>query len=65
MAHPDFGPVKVTVSDPDTGEVLGEAVIENDYMVVCAGNRWVSNTQIAPNTGTTVITIRKTTPDNA
>ena len=27
-------PIKVTVSDPDTGEVLGEQVIDNDYVVI-------------------------------
>lgn len=31
--------IKVTVSDPDTGEVLAERVIDNDYVILCAGNR--------------------------
>lgn len=32
------GPVKVQVRDPDTDELLGEAVINNDYCLVCAGS---------------------------
>ena len=38
--------VKVTVSDPDTGEVLGEKVIRNDYVLVCAGRRYVKSWQV-------------------
>lgn len=51
-------PVKVTVTDPATGEVLGEQVIDNDYIVVCAGTRYVSGTQAYPGKGTHVITIK-------
>lgn len=51
-------PIKVTVSDPATGEVLGEHVIENDYIVICAGNRYVSGTQAYPGKGTAVVTIK-------
>ena len=32
-------PIKVTVTDPDSGEVLGEQLLDNDYLVICAGNR--------------------------
>ncbi len=39
-------PVKVTVSDPDTGEVLSEKIVANDYCIVCAGNRYVKSVQI-------------------
>lgn len=39
-------PVKVTVSDPETGEVFESKVIENNYVVVTAGNRYVKNIQI-------------------
>lgn len=51
-------PVKVTVTDPTTGEVLGEQTIDNDYIVVCAGTRYVSGTQLYPGKGTAVITIK-------
>ena len=52
------GPIKVTVSDPDTGEVLGEQVIDNDYVVICAGNRYVASTNTHAN-GTHVLTIKR------
>lgn len=52
-------PIKVTVSDPATGEVLGEQVISDDYIVICAGNRYVSGTQSYPAKGTAVITIKR------
>ena len=51
-------PVKVTVSDPETGEVLGERVIENDYIVICAGSRYVAHTNAHAN-GTHVVTIKR------
>jgi hypothetical protein len=50
--------IKVTVTDPDTGEVLGERVIDNDYMVICAGNRYLAGTQAHAN-GTHVLTVKR------
>lgn len=41
-----IGPVKVTVTRPDTGEVLEEKTISNDYMLICNGNRYVKSWQI-------------------
>lgn len=38
--------VKVKVCDPETDAVLEERVVENDYVVVCAGNRYVKSWQI-------------------
>lgn len=38
-------PVKVTVSDPDSGAVLSERILENDYAVICAGNRYIGHVQ--------------------
>ena len=38
-------PVKVTVSDPETGEVLESRVIANDYVLITAGNRYVKSIQ--------------------
>jgi hypothetical protein len=51
-------PIKVTVTDPESGEVLGERVIENDYMVVTAGNRFVEHVNAYGN-GTAVVTIKR------
>lgn len=51
-------PIKVTVTDPETGEVLGERTIENDYMVICAGRKFLAHTASYPGKGTTVLTIK-------
>ena len=45
------------MTDPDTSEVLGEQVVDNDYMLICAGNRYVANTNVHAN-GTHVITVK-------
>lgn len=39
-------PIKVTVTDPETGEVLDEKVVANDYVLVTAGNRYVKSLQV-------------------
>ena len=49
--------IKVTVSDPDTGEVLGEAIIDNDYTLICAGSCYLDGTQASRN-GTHVLTVK-------
>ena len=54
-------PVKVTVSDPDSGEVLGEQLLDNDYLVICAGNRYLAHTNAHAN-GTHVLTIKRGEP---
>lgn len=51
-------PIKVTVTDPTTGEVLGEQVVENDYVLVCAGTAELTHTNVAPIKGTHVLTIK-------
>ncbi len=40
------GPVKVTVTRPDTGEVLKEQVVSDDYLLICNGNRYVKSWQM-------------------
>jgi len=40
------GPVKVTVTDPATGEVLQEKTFSDDYMIITAGNRYVKSWQV-------------------
>ncbi len=50
-------PIYVTVTDPTTGEVLGERSIENDYIIVCAGDVCVDNVQISAD-GTHVLTVK-------
>ena len=39
-------PVKVTVSDPETGVVLEEHTISNDYVLVTAGRRYLKSMQM-------------------
>ena len=49
--------IKVTVTDPETGEVLAEQVVDNDFVLVCAGNRYLANTTTHAN-GTAVLTVK-------
>lgn len=42
--------IKVTVTDPATGEVLQEATIANDYVVICAGNRYLKSVRVMGST---------------
>lgn len=53
------GPVKVTVSDPATGKVLGESIVDNDYVLIVNGTCHVSSTQVTANTHTLVIKGRR------
>jgi hypothetical protein len=55
-------PIKVTVSDPDTGAVLGEQVVANDYVLICAGDRYLAHTQ-AHADGTHVLTVKRAGAD--
>lgn len=50
-------PIKVTVSDPITGEVLGEQVLENDYALICAGDVYLDRMDRHAN-GTHVLTLK-------
>lgn len=52
-------PVKVTVSDPETGEVLEERVVSNDYCLVTAGNRYVKSIQVMGRTHMLAIAVQK------
>lgn len=51
-------PIKVTVSDPTTGEVFEERVIDNDYVLLCAGDRYLSGARSYGN-GTHVLTVKR------
>lgn len=50
--------IKVTVTDPTTGEVLGEQVVTNDYVLVCAGTAELVQTQVYPVSGTHVLYVK-------
>lgn len=49
--------IEITVRDTETGETQTET-IENDYVVITDGNRYVANTQVYRKTGTHQITIK-------
>lgn len=38
--------VKVQVRDPDTDAMLEERIVDNDYVVICVGNRYIKSSQI-------------------
>ena len=40
------GPIKVTVSCSTTGKILSERVIDNDYILVTAGKRYLKSSQV-------------------
>lgn len=50
MDKPNPKTVRVTVTDPESGEVLHERTITNDYAVVCSGDRYIKNLQIMGST---------------
>ena len=53
-------PVKLTVSDPETGAVLEEKILANDYCLITAGNRFLSYMNIM---GTThILYVKKEKP---
>ena len=39
------GPVRVVVTRPDTGEVLEDKTVSNDFMLICNGDRYVKSWQ--------------------
>lgn len=49
--------IKITVSDPATGEVLDEKVLDNEYLLICAGKTYLDGTQASFN-GTHVLTVK-------
>jgi hypothetical protein len=54
-----IGPVEVTVTRPDTGEVLERKTVSNDYMLICNGNRYVKSWQIWGRTHQVNIAVRE------
>lgn len=65
MREPFATPVKVTISDPESGAVLEESILANDYCLICAGNRYVKSIQVMGRTHMLAIAVAKpgaTTP---
>jgi len=52
-------PVRVTISDPETGEQLESRILSNDYCVITAGNRYVKHTQVMGRTHIFSVAVEK------
>lgn len=48
---------RVTCTDIDTGDTE-TTVIEDDYVLICDGNKYVSGVSAYPKAGTVVVTIK-------
>ncbi|MDT8333034.1 hypothetical protein RQ831_18430 [Roseomonas gilardii] len=59
MADAHSGPIKITVSDPQSGEVLAERVLENDFLLICAGDRYLKSSQRMGRTVMLAVAARK------
>jgi hypothetical protein len=47
MAHYEgVTKVRIVVTDPETGKVLDDAVIENNYVLITVGNRYLKSSQV-------------------
>lgn len=57
-------PIKVTLSDPETGDTLEEKVIANDYVIICAGRRYVKSVQIMGKTHMIAVALSKEQADH-
>ena len=54
--------IRVTIEDLDTGD--RETVeIADDYILICAGNTYLTNTQSYPKSGTHVLTVKRSSPE--
>lgn len=53
------GPIVVTVTRADTGEILKSQRVDNDYLVICNGNRYVKSYQIWGRTHQLNIAVRQ------
>ena len=51
--------IKVTISDPNTGNTLEEKIISNDYVVVTAGNRYIKSINIMGKTHMIAVAVAK------
>lgn len=52
-------PVRVTISDPETGATLNEVVVQNDYVLITAGNRYLKSMQIMGRTHMLAVSVVK------
>lgn len=57
--HEREKPVRVVISDPDTGEVLEDKVVSNDYCIITTGRRYLKSIQQMGQTHMLAIAYRK------
>lgn len=59
-------PLKITVTDAETGEHLGDQlVVPGDYVLICHEPCHLANTQAYPLKGTHVLTVKGHAPRRA
>jgi hypothetical protein len=58
-------PIRVTISDPETGEELESRVVANDYVLITVGNRYVKSAQTFGKTHVLAIAVEKPIPQHA
>jgi hypothetical protein len=63
MIEETKGPVKVTVSDPETGQVFEEKIVSNDYVIITNGRRYVKSVQLMGKTHMIAVAWEKGNPD--
>jgi hypothetical protein len=64
MGETNAGPIKVTVSDPETGKVFEEKIVDNDYLIITAGRWYVKSIQIMGKTHMLAVAWSKEEPSN-
>ena len=52
-------PVRVVISDPETGEVLDDKIVVNDYCIITTGRRYVKSMQQMGQTHMLAIAVAK------
>jgi hypothetical protein len=55
--------IRVTAEDLETGEKETQEITD-DYVIITAGSCYVDGIQTYPGTGTHVLTVKRTGPDN-
>lgn len=50
-------PIRIVVSDPETGEVFEDQILQDDYAIITAGNHYLHHVARHAN-GTTVLTVK-------
>jgi len=56
------GPVRITITDPETGDVLEETVLTNSYMLIWAGDYHLVRSERDPSGYTLTIGLRGKPP---